>query len=189
MVNRGLQIQDKDLEILITGCLERNRRCQQGIYDIFASSMMVVCLRYSKSREEAEEIMQDAFIRMYRNLGQFKFMGSFEGWLRRIVVNCALQRYRGKYSGTQFVSLTDDFHQLPFVSGTEDRMDEKRLIQLIQILPPAYRMVFNLYVFDGYKHREIAGMLGITEGTSKSNLFDARRILKRYLTTHVKVAR
>jgi RNA polymerase sigma factor (sigma-70 family) len=189
MVDKGLQIQNKDLEILIKGCLERNRRCQQRIYDIFAPSMMVVCLRYSRSREEAEEIMQDAFVRMFGNIGQFKYMGSFEGWLRRIVVNCALQRYRGKYSRTTTVSLTDYFHQLPFVSDIGERLDEKRLIQLIQVLPPACRMVFNLYVFEGYKHSEIAGMLGVTEGTSKSNLFDARSILKRYLTTQVKIAR
>lgn len=179
----------KDLKDLIQGCLARDRASQRKIYEIYGSSMMGLCLRYSKNREEAEEVLQDGFLQMFKNIGQFQFKGSFEGWLRRIMINCALQRYRGKLNEFVLVSLTDQDHLLSTETGLMDRLSEKELIAVIQTLPPASRLVFNLYVLDGLKHREIAELLGVTEGTSKSNLSDARRALKALLTPELKMIR
>ncbi|HEY4936319.1 MAG TPA: RNA polymerase sigma factor [Puia sp.] len=179
----------KDLKKLIKGCLTRDRSSQKKIYEIYGSAMMILCLRYSKNREEAEEVLQDGFLQMYKCLGQFKYNGSFEGWLRRIMINCALQRYRGKSNRYILVSLTEEHNFLTTECDLAERMNEKELIRLIQTLSPGYRMVFNLYVFEGMKHREIASLLNISEGTSKSNLSDARNILMKQLTPELKMAR
>jgi RNA polymerase sigma factor (sigma-70 family) len=167
----------------------RDRSSQMKIYEIYGSSMMGLCLRYSKNREEAEEVLQDGFLQMFKNISQFQFRGSFEGWLRRIMINCALQRYRGKLNEVILVSLTDQDIYLSKETSLIDRLSERELIRLIQMLPPAYRIVFNLYVLDGMKHREIAELLGVTEGTSKSNLSDARRILKTMIIPELKMNR
>lgn len=141
--------------------------------------MMGVCLRYAKTREEAEEILQEGFLKVFNKIHQYGFQGSFEGWVRKIMVNSALEKLRSSRSLHPVVS-TDN---LP--NGPSDEnfalpsLGEKELLRLVQQLSPMYRMVFNLYVFEGYKHREIADMLGISEGTSKSNLSDARTILKK----------
>jgi RNA polymerase sigma-70 factor (ECF subfamily) len=189
MVIKRNDIQVKDLKDLIKACLARDRSSQRKMYEIYGPAMMGLCLRYCQTREEAEEVLQDGFVQMFKNLGQFQFRGSFEGWLRRIMINCALQRYRGKLNDFKHVPLKDqgDFHYEE--SDLVDRLSEKELIKLIQTLPPGYRMVFNLYVFDGLKHKEIAELLHVTEGTSKSNLSDARQILKRQLTPELKMIR
>jgi len=151
--------------------------------------MTVLCMRYARSSSEAEEILQDGFLHMYRNIGQYKFIGSFSSWLRKIMINCALMRYRGKAASIRVIPLTNDYE----VPATEeclfDHFGEQELIRLTQTLPPAYRMVFNLYVFEGFKHREIAQLLKISEGTSKSNLSDARALLRLALTGNLKAAK
>jgi RNA polymerase sigma factor (sigma-70 family) len=179
----------KDLKDLIAGCLVRDRSSQKKIYEMFGPAMMGLCLRYCEHQEEAEEVLQDGFIQMFKNIGHFEFRGSFEGWLRRIMINSALQRYRGKLHDFKLVSLTDQDRHLSDETDLMDRLSEKELIGYIQTLPPACRLVFNLYVFDGLKHREIAKLLHITEGTSKSNLSDARQILKRKLKPELKIIR
>ena len=164
---------------LIQGCITGDRQSQSRLYTLFAAKMFIVCLRYSKNREEAEEILQEGFMKVFQFIHQFKFTGSFEGWIRKIMVNCALQKYRGKTHLHAVVRMDDA--SLENI-GTEDismRLDSKELLKLVQLLPPAYRMVFNLYVFEGMKHREIADLLGVSEGTSKSNLSDARAILQK----------
>ena len=177
----------KDLNDLIQGCLARDRSSQKKIYELYGSSMMGLCLRYCQNREEAEEVLQDGFLLMFKNIGQFQCRGSFEGWLRRIMINCALQRYRRKLNDFKLMPLNDQDIFLSKETDLVDRLTEKELIELIQTLPPAYRMVFNLYVIDGLKHREIAELLHVSEGTSKSNLSDARQILKRQLTPDLKM--
>ena|SRR5450755_2190933 len=179
----------RDLTRLIKGCLTRDLFSQKKIYEVYGSTMMALCLRYSKNREEAEEVLQDGFLQMYKCIGQFKKRGSFEGWLRRIMINCALQRYRANSSRYNLISLTEEHNLLHTKTDLIDRLSEKELIGLIQTLSPAYRMVFNLYVFEGMKHREIASMLNISEGTSKSNLSDARKILMKQLAPELKMAR
>jgi RNA polymerase sigma-70 factor (ECF subfamily) len=189
MFIKDSHISSNELRRLIAGCIEQDRTCQKAVYELFAPRMMSLCLRYAKNREEAEEVLQDGFIRTFRNIHQFRNSGSFGGWLRKIIINSALQKYRGRYHGFPVIPLSDDLYLLPTEPATQDKLSEKELIRLIQLLPPAYRMVFNLYVFDGLKHREISEILGISEGTSKSNLYDARALLKRQLAREIKIAR
>jgi RNA polymerase sigma factor (sigma-70 family) len=189
MTNKSQNIPARELHTLINGCLTRDRSCQKRIYDIYGPSMMTLCLRYSKNREEAEEILQDGFLQMYTCINQFKNLGTFEGWFRKIMINCALQRFRGRSNRYNMLAFSEDQLFISIENDYLDRLGEQELIRMIQALPPAYRMVFNLYVFEGLKHREIASLLNITEGTSKSNLSDARNILKKQLTPVLKLAR
>ena len=150
--------------------------------------MYNVCLRFSRSGHEAEEILQEGFIKVFSALHQYRDEGSFEGWVRKIMVNTALQRYRKRASMHAVVSL-DLTEELP-VPEEDDvvtRLTAKELLGMVQELPPAYRMVFNLYVFEGYQHKEIASLLSISEGTSKSNLYDARRWLREKILREGKV--
>ncbi len=182
-INRSLQ--EEHLKQIIDGCLKGERQSQNYLYNLFASKMFLVCLRYAKNREEAKEILQEGFIKVFTSIGQYKFLGSFEGWMRKIMVNCALQKYKGK---AKLYSVIDiEAAPLGHLSceNVTSRLDTKEILQHIQKLPPAYRMVFNLYVFEGLKHREIAEQLGISEGTSKSNLSDARTILQKAINQSV----
>jgi RNA polymerase sigma-70 factor (ECF subfamily) len=189
MIFKGREIIDINLRRLIAGCLARDRSCQKEIYSRYSPAMMSLCLRYAKNRQEAEEILQDGFLQMYRRIQQFKNTGTFEGWLRKIMINCALQKYRSKSNRFDTVPISRELHYLPSDLSVSNQFEDKELIRLIQSLPPACRMVFNLYVFEGLKHREIARFLEISEGTSKSNLFDARAILKKQLRKEFKLAR
>ncbi len=165
-------------EQLIEGCIRGDRQSQSQLYHLLHQKMFVVCLRYAKSREEAEEILQEGFIKVFEFIHQYKFSGPFEGWVRKIMVNCALQKYRSKK-----LHAVVDIDPVTIENiGDENIISQigtKELLKMVQKLPPGYRMVFNLYVFEGMKHREIAKHLNISEGTSKSNLSDARAILQR----------
>lgn len=147
------------------------------LYQCLAPKMFGVCLRYSKDQTEAEDNMQDGFLKVFEKIGTFRHEGSFEGWVRRIMVNVALGRYRKNYlmHPVEDVTVFDgpelDDHIISDIS-------EKDLLKIIQELPPRYRMVFNLYVLDGLSHKEIADEMKISVGTSKSNLARARGILK-----------
>lgn len=168
-----------NLEQLIEDCITGLRSAQNQLYTLFASRMLPVCQRYAGSREEAEEILQEGFIKVFSHLSQFRKEGSFEGWIRRIMVNVALQRYREKARMYPVVAIQEEVVETAGGNETLSRIGYKDLLALVQKLPPAYRLVFNLYVFEGMKHKEIADALRITEGTSKSNLYDARLILQR----------
>ncbi len=163
----------------IADCLKGNRSSQNALYHALADKMYGVCLRFSRSAHEAEEILQEGFIKVFSSLHQYRDEGSFEGWVRKIMVNTALQRYRKRSSLHAVVSLELTENE-PGANEEEivANLSAKELLNLVQELPPAYRMIFNLYVFEGYQHKEIAVMLDISEGTSKSNLHDARRWLK-----------
>jgi RNA polymerase sigma-70 factor (ECF subfamily) len=187
MFGKHLNLSDTEL-LLIKGCIEGDRAFQSKLYDLYATKMMGVCMRYSRSREEAEEILHEGFLRVFTYIKKFKGTGSFEGWIRKIMVNAALFRYRNKSSLPPVIEIDTVLHDIPSNPNVFSNLGSKELLLLVQSLPAACRMVFNLYVFEGYKHREIAEALGITEGTSKSNLFDARTILKKALTTQKKLA-
>ena len=174
-------------QLIIKGCIEGNRTSQAKLYDLYGPKMMAVCMRYCRNREEAEEILQEGFYRVFKYLHQFKHMGSFEGWIRKIMVNAALQRYKPKSSLHPVIQIDAEGTDVPDSCDIHSGLNIKELVQLIQGLPAAYRLVFNLYVFEGFKHREIAAMIGISEGTSKSNLSDARAILQKALTTKKKL--
>jgi RNA polymerase sigma-70 factor (ECF subfamily) len=189
MLDKPFDIANQDLQKLIHGCVAGDRTCQREIYDWYAPKMLMLCLRYAKDGQEAEEILQDGFLQMYRCIGQYKSMGSFSSWLRKIMINTALMRYRGKPSRPRVIALTPGQDFSSTREDSLDRIGEQELIRLIQTLPPAYRMVFNLYVFEGLKHREIAQLLKISEGTSKSNLSDARALLRRAVSGDLKAAK
>ena len=165
------------LDEIIEGCIHGKRQAQEDLYRMFASVMYGVCLRYSRNQDEAKDNLQDGFIKVFENIKQFRGLGSFEGWVRRIMVNTALQKYRGHY---QLYALTDQesrANNLP-VENIMETIGEKELLEMIKELPPRYKLVFNMYAIEGYTHKEIAEMLNITEGTSKSNLSRARDILQ-----------
>jgi RNA polymerase sigma-70 factor (ECF subfamily) len=141
--------------------------------------MFTVCLRYGKDRHEAEEILQEGFIKVFASLHQFRSEGSFEGWVRRVMVTTALQHLRSRTPLHAVLAVESSAgHNVKDDDSIESNLGAKELLALVQSLPVAYRTIFNLYVFEGYRHKEIAGLLRISEGTSKSNLYDARQWLK-----------
>lgn len=175
----ALDILDKT-EQLIRQCVHNDRLAQRQLYELYAPNMLGVCLRYAKTREEAEEILQEGFLKVFTKINQFNYEGSFEGWVRKIMVNTALEKLRSAKTLHPVISIDTAHHN----DATNESLAlpglaTKDLLKMIQQLTPMYRMVFNLYAFEGYKHREIAQLLGISEGTSKSNLSDARAILQR----------
>jgi RNA polymerase sigma factor (sigma-70 family) len=178
-----------ELEQIINSCLKGDRQAQNNLYNRFVKKMFAVCMRYSKNREEAEEILQEGFMRVFDNLSQFRFSGSFEGWIRKIMVNCCLQKYRAKTHIRPVVNLEDISVADVGYEDVISRIGKKELLAMVQHLPPAYRLVFNLYVFEGMKHREIATQLNISEGTSKSNLSDARRLLQKAVSDSLQYAK
>jgi RNA polymerase sigma-70 factor (ECF subfamily) len=167
---------------IIEGCIAGDRNAQAQLYNLYACKMMGVCSWYAHNKEEAEEILQDGFIRVFNYIHRFHGTGSFEGWMRRIMVNAALLKYRSKSSHLKPVIEFDaDRHDAADNVSVVEQLETKELVSLVQCLTPAYRMVFNLFVLEGMKHREIAELLGISEGTSKSNLAAARVILQKAL--------
>lgn len=168
--------------------MQNDRACQSRLYGQLAPAMMGVCLRYCRNREEAEDVLQEGFIQMFRAIKQFRFEGSFEGWVRRIMVNTALQKIRAKNHLTPVINLDGHKDEPADQEMTLSGLGTKELLVMVQQLTPMYRAVFNLYVFEGMKHREIAAMLGISEGTSKSNLSDARTILQRAIKKSQQIA-
>jgi RNA polymerase sigma factor (sigma-70 family) len=179
-MSRG-NLMDESEDILIQGCIEWDRNSQNRLYKKFCSKMFAVVLRYSKNKEEAEDTLQEGFMKVFDNLKNFKREGSLEGWIRRIMVNSAIQKYRQSKPQFTTINVEDNVYSLNgFATETTlSQIGTKELMKLIQKLPPKCQMVFNLYVFEGMKHREIAEQLGITEGTSKSNLSDARVMLQK----------
>jgi RNA polymerase sigma factor (sigma-70 family) len=154
---------------------------QNKLYREFASAMMALCLRYTNNRHDAEEILQEGFIKVYTCLHQYQFKGPLEAWIKKIMVNCALQKLKNKKTLYQIVRSEDITEEFVDQALVLDSMNAKELILLIQSLPAMCRLIFNLHVFEGMKHREIAKLLNISEGTSKSHLHDARILLQRKL--------
>ena len=168
------------MQELIKQCKEHNLQAQTKVYQLFSGKLFALSLKYSRNRSDAEDVLQDSFIQAFQKIHQYKNKGSFEGWLKRIVINTALQKYREK-SPLQLVKEEQDIENEEGVvlNIDEDKIDISDLLGLIQELPDRYRLVFNLYVLDNFSHKEIAKMLTISEGTSKSNLSRARLILKQ----------
>lgn len=164
------------LQVLIQGCIDKDTKSQEQLYQLFAAKLFSVCLKYSRSYAEAEDNLQDGFLIIFDKIQQYNFSGSFEGWAKRVMVNNVLQQYRK----TSFLELVNDVVDETSVEIEidDDNISLDALLKMIQELPDRYRLVFNLYVMDGYPHKEIAEMLSITIGTSKSNLARAKMILK-----------
>jgi len=167
-----------EIERFIEGCKVNDPKSQEGLYLALASKMMAVCLRYTNSQFDAEEILQTGFIKVFKNINQFAGAGSFEGWIRRIMVNTAIESCRNR---THFQSL-GDINEVEFSNAHSfeiDQLEVSDLLKLIQSLADGYRLVFNMYAIEGYSHKEIAEKLNISESSSKSQLSRARMRLQK----------
>lgn len=163
------------LEQLINDCKKGNSKAQEQIYRLLSPKIFAVCLKYSRNYEEAQDNLQEGFLLIFEKIDKYEFKGSFEGWAKRVVVNYVLQQYRNKRI---FEIVSENLPEEEDVEIDEENVSMDFLLKIIQELPDRYRLVFNLYVIDGYSHKEIAEMLSISDGTSKSNLARAKAILK-----------
>jgi len=163
------------LQKLISKCQKKELKAQKALYELYSSKLFSLSLKYSKNYAEAQDNLQDAFISIFENIHQFQGRGSFEGWLKRITINTALKRYKNQ---KVFALNNEERLVQPESENYQIGISLQDLLKCVQELPNRYRMVFNLYVLDGYSHKEIASMMDISEGTSKSNLARGRAILK-----------
>lgn len=169
---------------LIKGCIAGERRMQEFLYQRFSPKMYAVCLRYASKAEDAQDILQDGFVKVFKNLHMYRGEGSFEGWIRRIFVNTAIEHYRRQVNLYPVTEGHENALEAKEVSAM-DSLSMKDLMSIIQELSPGYKTVFNLYVIEGYSHKEIAEMIGISEGTSKSQLARAKGILQNIIRTRL----
>lgn len=179
----GFKIYRAKEDELIQGCLKRDRSAQKHLYEMYSSKMYGICYRYIKDSMVAEDVMVTAFMKVFDKIGQFKSEGSFEGWIRRIMVNEALthlRRNRSMYLETEL----EQADREPDYDKLSDHLEAEDLLNMIEALPAGYRIVFNMYAIDGYSHKEIADHLGISENTSKSQLSRARVYLQKKLSEH-----
>ena len=156
---------------------------QAKVYQLFSGKLFALCLKYSKNYEDAEDTLQDSFLTIFEKINQYKNKGSFEGWMKRITINTALQKYREK-SHLRIIKEEDIESGEITTSVDNEDMSLDFLLSCVQQLPDRYRLVFNLYALDSFSHKEIAEMLKISEGTSKSNLSRARVLLKQKVEIH-----
>lgn len=169
---------------LIQGCIREDREYQLELFNRYAGKMLTVTRRYARHHLEAEDLLQDAFIKVFNNLKKFEGKGSFEGWIRRIVVNTALKNYNRSSFQKETIGLPE-YHDKPVNPEAISNLTEEELLKEIAELPDGYRIVFNLYVIEGFSHKEIADQLKIGESTSRSQLVKARKMLQERLA-HLK---
>lgn len=175
----------ENVKTLVERCAKQDRDAQQALYKSMYSKMLNVCYRYSRRPEEAKDLLQDGFIKVFKKIEKFNFNGSLEGWVRRIMVNNAIDHYRLNKNKFAISEVYLEEGELPDIEDEDDyiepEIDGKDILASIQELSPGYRAVFSLYVLDNYSHAEIAEKLNISEGTSKSNLAKAKRNLRKLL--------
>lgn len=173
---------------LVRGCIQGKRKFQEELFQRYAGKMLAVCMRYARHRMEAEDMLQDAFVKVFEHLGQFQFKGALEGWIRRIVVNIAIKAYDRKSFTHEQIGIDPTWDSASDLPLSDMQLQEEDLLNLINRLPDGYRIVFNLYAIEGYSHQEIGEMLGIQESTSRSQLVKARKQLQTQLVELHKVA-
>lgn len=163
---------------ILKACVEGNKSGQEELYRLVGPKMFGVCIQYCGNEADAKDVMQEGFIKVFKKIEQFSGKGSFEGWIRRVIVNTALEKYRSKVN---LLTIDDTFEQSQKTADDNvlESLTANEITRMIQSLSPKYRMVFNLYAIEGYSHKEISEMIGISEGTSKSNLSRARKILQK----------
>ncbi|SEL85821.1 RNA polymerase sigma-70 factor, ECF subfamily [Maribacter orientalis] len=170
------------LEELIQNCKKGDRKAQELLYRAYAKTLFGICLKYSNSKSNAEDNLHDSFMTIYQKIGQYQGKGSFEGWMKRITVNTVLQKYRKE----EFLNVvSDNTEEEITIDNAYSDISLQSLLGYIQELPNKYRATFNLYVLDGFSHKEISELLGTSIGTSKSNLARARTLLKEKIETKV----
>lgn len=175
-----IKLDESELKVLIPGCIKKERASQQALYKYCYGYSMGICLRYSQNRSGALEVLNSGFLKVFVNLEKYQNHIPFKAWLGRIMINTAIDHYRSGLKFTHIQELNDEFDrgEVPII---ESKLNYDALLLLVQSLPLAYRTVFNLYAIDGYNHPEIAAILNINVGTSKSNLFKARKKLQELI--------
>lgn len=174
---------DENLKNIILQCQNNQKEAQAELYRYYSANLFSVCLRYTDNKEDAKDCFQDGFIMIFNKIKQFRFEGSFEGWMRRIMVNGCLEKYRNRnhlYVVNEEITQDESPEFSEFEEEMEDRTYEE-LLEIVRQLPDRYRQVFNLYAIENYSHQEISNMLNISVGTSKSNLSRAKEKLKELL--------
>ena len=166
------------IEELIKRCKAGERKAQELLYKQFASKMLGVCFRYATDKMEAEDMLQNGFIKVFQKLADYRGDGSFEGWIRRIMVHSSIEYYRKHHKMMQVVDIEEAGNESSVNPLATAKLAAEDLLMLIRQLSPGYRIVFNLYAIEGYSHKEIAAIAGITEGASKSQLSRARSVLR-----------
>lgn len=166
---------------LVNECAKGNSKAQRALFDKFAPKMLAVCQRYLRNNQEAEDVLQDGFVKVFQKIVDFKMEGSLEGWIRRIVVNTALDTIRRNKKLLDDVQVEEVQYKVSFTDHQFDGMDLAQLMKLINEMPDGYRIVFNMFAIEGYSHKEIADTLGVTENTSKSQYSRARAFLRTQL--------
>ncbi len=174
------------LEELIHNCKKGNRKAQELLYRNYSSVLFGVCLKYSRNKTEAEDNLHDSFMIIFDKIDQYRFKGSFEGWIKRIAINTVLQKYRKE--ATLNVINENNIAEETDIEPNDLDISLQTLLRYIQELPNKYRLTFNMYVMDGYTHNEIAKQLGTSAGTSKSNLARARMLLKEKIESNRNMA-
>jgi len=180
-----LENQNQKLEQIIQDCIKGKSKAQEALYVAYAPKLLGVCMRYSNNLSEAEDNLQDGFLKIFKHIKSYQFKGSFEGWMRRIMVNTALEKFR-KAKHIQRLDEPGEIEEEVMENTVDFDVPLDILLSMIQELPDRYRLGFNLYVLDGYTHPEIAEVMDIAVGTSKSNLARARAILKRRVIEYLK---
>ena len=165
---------------LIKACIKQDRQAQEALYNLYKKTLFVLCLKYCANETEAEDNLHNSFIEIFTNIINFDNKGSFEGWMKRITINKAIDSYKKKY---QLVPIKGDLAQDTIIDEDEVAFTLDYILELVQELPHQYRLVFSLYELDDYSHQEIAKMLSISENTSKSNLHRAKVILKEKINS------
>jgi RNA polymerase sigma-70 factor (ECF subfamily) len=171
-------VQNRQINDIVKGCLKGDAKSQEALYNMFASKMMAVCRRYVRTDFEAEDVFHDAFVKVFTKLAQYKGEVPLEAWVRRIVVNTSITHYHKYKNDREQVDIDDIFDEPAQLGDILQQLSTEEIIEAVKTLPDGYRQVFNLYVIEGYNHQEIGSMLGIAEGTSKSQLHKARELLK-----------
>jgi RNA polymerase sigma factor (sigma-70 family) len=166
---------------LISECLKGDRAAQKRLYELYSGKMMAVCLRYCRDRETAKDLLHDGFLKVYTHIDSFKGAGSFEGWIRRIMVNTSLEYLRRQNDEGYHIDVEEAYSLTDDDIGALERMQAEELIRIIQRLPDTYRTTFNLFVVEGYSHKEIAEVMNITESSSRVYLTRARQMLQSLL--------
>lgn len=168
-------------EQLIDGCKARNPLSQRQLYEKYSRKMMGVCLRYTNNRDEAEDVLQDGFVKVFEKIGSFQSQGSFEGWLRRIFVNTSLDSIRKNKENNLLADIDQVGYSLDSGTSVESDMNADELMKILNSIPAGYKVVFNMFVIEGYSHKEIAEELGVSESTSKTQFLRAKAYLMKIM--------
>ena len=172
------ELSDDDL---IRGCRENNRKSQEMLYRRYARAMYNLCVIYESDRDNAKDILQEAFIKIFRNIDGFDRKGSLKGWMKKIITNTAIDHYRKNHTEAQFIPIENIIHPFSDEESVASILNTKDIISQVNRLPNGARMIFQLYAIEGYSHKEIADLLNISEGTSKSQISRAKQLLQQWI--------